>query len=204
MTIYCCAEDELSFAVAERLVELCCPEGTEFHILGQKFGGFGYIKKNLPKFLELSRISPVLILTDLDKAECAPSLRTLWFNSAGIVEPIPDNMLFCIAQTEIESWLLADSSGISNFLHISSAKLKTDIESQVVDAKEYLVYLARQSKSSDVRRDLAPKPKSSAATGINYNFRLIDFVKTDWNAKEAAANSVSLRRAIDKLASLYP
>ena len=115
MTIFYCIEDELSRAVAERLILECCPPDTGIQELGKVYGGFGYIRKNLPKFHSLAQMSPVLIITDLDRVTCAPLLRSNWLKSAKISEPLPDKMLFCIAQTEIKSWLLADTEGIASF-----------------------------------------------------------------------------------------
>lgn len=202
MTVFYCIEDELSRAVAERLIREYCPPGTSAQELGKAYGGFGYIKQNLKKFHNLASTAPVFIITDLDHGTCAPSLRHSWLRAANISEPLPDKMLFCVAQSEIESWLLADTNGISTFLSVSPAKLTANIETAVVDAKEYLVRLAKASKSSEIRTDLVPRTKSTASTGINYNFRLSQFVQDNWNPDEAAGNNSSLRRAIKKLTML--
>ncbi|MCG6122225.1 MAG: hypothetical protein MEP57_05895 [Microvirga sp.] len=202
MTVFYCIEDALSRAVAERLIRECCPTNTTSTELGKVYGGFGYIKKNLQKFHKLAQRSPVLIITDLDRNPCAPSLRRKWLDSANIREPLPDKMLFCIAHSEIESWLLADTNGVADFLRISPDKLKHDIESNIVDSKEYLVNLAKNSASSEIRNDIAPSLRSGAATGINYNFRLCNFVENDWSLEAAARNSRSLNRAVTKLSSL--
>ena len=204
MMVFYCIEDQLSRAVAERLIRQYCPTGTGVTELGQVYGGFGYIKANLQKFYNLAQRSPVFIITDLDRLECAPSLRTSWLQSARILEPLPERMLFCIAQSEIESWLLADTNGIAAFLNVSPAKLAKNIETEMVDSKEYLVRLAKGSSSAEIRFDLTPSPRSKAATGINYNYRLSHFVNSDWNPEEAATNNSSLRRAISKLSSLRP
>lgn len=204
MNVFYCIEDELSRAVAKRLIHECCPLETNTHELGKVYGGFGYIRSNLQKFHNLAQRSPVLIITDLDHQTCAPSLRENWLRSAKISEPLPDNMLFCIAQTEIESWLLADTNGIATFLNVSPSKLTSNIETSIVDSKKYLVQLAKVSSNADIRSDLAPSRKSSASTGINYNYRLSQFVGNDWNFREAATNNLSLRRTIAKLSSLRP
>lgn len=202
MTIFYCIEDELSRAVAERLIQECCPVGTRMQELGKVYGGFGYIKNSLQKFHALAQRSPVLIITDLDRAVCAPSLRKSWLRSANITEPLPENMLFCIAQTEIESWLLADTNGIAAFLNVSPAKLTANIEKSVLDSKEYLVHLAKGSSSADIRDAIAPALRSTAATGLKYNLKLAQFVFSEWNVWTAAENSLSLRRAITKISSL--
>lgn len=202
MTIFYCIEDELSRAVAERLIRQFCPPGTSIVELGKAYGGFGYIKSNLRKFHTLAQRSPVLIITDLDREQCAPSLRSKWMSASGISEPLPDKMLFCIAQTEIESWLLADTVGLAAFLSVSPAKLAHNIETSILDAKEYLVELVKGSTDATIRRDLTPSVKSTSATGLSYNYRLCQFAASDWDPDEAAKNSASLCRAISKLASL--
>lgn len=202
MIIYYCIEDVLSRAVAERLIHECCPTGTIKQELGKAYSGFGYIKNNLKKYHNLAQNSPVLIITDLDQISCPPELRNNWLVSAKISEPIPKNMLFCIAQSEIESWLLADTNGIAEFLKISPAKLAANIETSVRSAKEYLVNLARSSSNADIRNDLTPSHKSAAPIGLNYNFRLSQFVSNDWDPREAAENSLCLSRTIAKLLSL--
>lgn len=204
MNVFYCIEDELSRAVALRLVTECCPPETSAHELGKVYGGFGYIKKNLNKFHNLAQRSPVLIITDLDNCECPPSLRRNWLASAKIREPLPENMLLCIAQTEIESWLLADTDNISAFLRVSRARLRPDIEKTVLNSKEYLVDLARTSSSAAVRNDLTPSANSAAATGINYNYRLSQFASNEWCPYVAAGNSASLNRAITRLSLLTP
>jgi hypothetical protein len=204
MIVFYCIEDELSRAVAERLIREYCPMGTNALELGRTFGGFGYIKKNLRKFYDLARRNPVLIISDLDHGACAPSLRESWLKSAKISEPLPEKMLFCIAQSEIESWLLADTNGIAAFLKISPTKLAPNIETSIADSKEYLVQLAKGSSSADIRNDLTPVPKSTASTGLAYNFRLAQFACNAWNPREAATRNLSLHRAIDKLTTLRP
>lgn len=202
MMIFYCVEDELSRAVAERLILDCCPADACMKELGRTYGGFGHIKNNLRKYQDLAMTSPVLVLTDLDNAECAPSLRANWLAAANIREPLPDKMLFCIARTEIESWLLADRDGIARFLSISPAKIANDVENTVTDTKEYLVNLAKGSKSRDIRKDLTPESKSDAPTGLSYNYRLCQFVRDSWDHKAAANNSITLNRTIKKLSAL--
>ncbi|MFT6659683.1 hypothetical protein [Maritalea sp.] len=202
MIVYFCIEDELSRTVAERLICDCCPAGTYSKELGKAYGGFGYIKSNLQKFHNLALTYPVLIITDMDQHQCPPSLRRNWLAAANLDEPLPNSMLFCIAQTEIESWLLADTRGIAQFLSISQARLQQNIELTVIDSKEYLINLARRSRNAAVRKEICPERGSSAITGMGYNYKLSQFVRNDWDVERAAENSSSLRRTINKLAGL--
>lgn len=200
--IFYCVEDALSRSVAEKLIDVYCPQGIVTSELGGVFGGYGAIKRKFSNYYDLSRRSYVFIITDLDRAECAPSLRTDWLVSAGISEPLPERMLFCIAQREIESWLMADTTGISKLLHISAARINNDVENAIIDAKEYLVHLARSSGSAAIRSGLLPARGSAASTGLNYNHILMDFVRSEWNPEAASENSISLRRAINKLSQV--
>lgn len=204
MKVFFCIEDEISRAVAERLIFECCPAGTVTQELGKTYGGNGYIRSNLTKFRELSKTYPVLIITDLDKESCAPSFRRKLLSQASITEPIPENMLLCIAQTEIESWILADTIGVARFLEISAARIVDRVETAIVDSKEYLLSLALGSRNRVVKSDLLPARKSTASVGLNYNYRLSQFVRNEWNPKEGAKNSLSLDRALRKLSNLNP
>lgn len=200
--IFYCVEDALSRSVAERLINMYCPQDIVTSELGGVFGGYGSIRKNFAKYYNLSQRSYVLIITDLDRAQCPPTLRADWISSSRVTEPLPERMLFCIAQTEIESWLMADTYGISQLLHISPARICNNVELEIIDSKEYLVNLARSSTSSKIRSGLLPARNSQASTGLNYNHILIDFVKSRWDPEAASANSVSLRRAINKLSQV--
>jgi hypothetical protein len=202
MIIYFCIEDEISRAVALRLIADYCPPGIASVELGKAFGGNGHIKANFRKYFQLAQHHPVFVITDLDREACPPSLRSKWLQAANLVEPLPDRMLFCIAQTEIESWLLADKDGISNFLNVNSARISSSVESSIRDAKEYLVEIARTSKSSEVRDALVPYDGSRATVGLSYNFKLSSFVKDVWQPSKAAESSTSLHRTIGKLSHL--
>ena len=105
-----------------------------------------------------------------------------------------------MAKTEIESWLLADTKGAAGFLGISSAKMAHNIEDEIVDTKEYLVSLAKDSRDNSIKSDLTPEKTSSAATGMGYNYRLRVFVESHWNPFDAREKSVTLDRAMKKLA----
>lgn len=170
--------------------------------LGKSYGGYGHIKTNLKKYCDLAGYSYVFIITDLDRNACAPSLRKEWTQSTGVKEPLPKKMLFCVAQTEIESWLMADTAGLAAFLEINAAKIHNNIETKILDAKEHLVNLARTSRSRDIRTALTPEPGSKASTGLDYNYRLINFVQEKWDPEAASQNSASLTRAITKLSQV--
>lgn len=72
MQLYTITEDHLSTAVAERLVR----ESDDRWQVGVPIttGGSGKLLSELPKYLKVANSLPVLLLTDLDRLECAPSL----------------------------------------------------------------------------------------------------------------------------------
>src|SRR5208283_2996534 len=82
-------------------------------IIGTCYGqtGKGYIKKNINGFNNAAKGIPYLVLTDLDREECPPSLFQEWFNS----QKHP-NLIFRVAVKEVESWLLAHKEAMAKFL----------------------------------------------------------------------------------------
>jgi hypothetical protein len=200
MTIHFCGEDNVSRAVAERLIaDFTSLGGVQ---LGGVQGGWSAIKANFKKYCELSRHSPVFVTVDLDQHSCPPLLRNIWLSDAGLIEPLPERMLFCVAQREVESWLLADRDGIAEFLGVAVGRIDDDIENQVLHPKEYVIQLVQKSSKREVKFDILPAKGSQSKTGLGYNDRLTEFVKTSWQPLVAAGRSRSLERAINKLRAL--
>ncbi|WP_299444739.1 hypothetical protein [uncultured Rhodospira sp.] len=197
-SVWLATEDSLSEAVAERLLTEATP-GVEIAL---RFGGrgCGYLKTSLPKFINMAHRVPGLVLTDLDQTDCPHTLIAAWFKG----RPIPEGILFRIAVREVEAWLMADKDGFAAFSGIPKVKLPQDVEG-VRDPKEHLLGLVRRHAPKNVKMDLLPlDPSQTARTGMNYNDRLIDFVRRSdgWNPARAAANADSLRRARERLAAL--
>lgn len=191
-TISIATEDTLSQAVAERLLA----NYRKLHIV-HKFGcrGNGYLISNLKKFFEFTKTQGAfLLITDLDRKVCAPSLIANWQDSVNI--PLPNNFLFRVAVQEIESWLLADREAFSKFIGVSKIPINPDV---IDNPKEKLLEIAKNSSKKDIRDDLVKKEGAIASQGIGYNNRLIDFVKKSWCPKRASENSESLRRTCTRL-----
>jgi hypothetical protein len=184
-------EDELSEAVAHRLVREA--RGSEDEIKCVRQGGFGYLKRSLKRFSEAARTHPVLILTDLDKADCAPNLVSEWLGPG----ERPSRFVFRVAVREVESWLLADREAMARFLNVSSARIERDCEA-IADPKEYLLRLARKAPA-DLRDDLLPRRGAAAAQGFGYNARLSEFAEGIWSPTRAAETSRSLKKAIERI-----
>jgi hypothetical protein len=186
-------EDALSEAIAEKLIKTL----TNFNIqerLGRR--GNGHLKTNLKSYMEIARHTPLLLLTDLDQAICAPSLSNEWLSSININPP--SNFLFRIATREIESWLLADFDGCRILFGTNKVPSNPD---QLNDPKAELLRFASRARR-EIRDDLVKKIGPTISKGLGYNVRLRAFVLNNWNPLEAAVNSPSLERTCIRLREL--
>lgn len=198
MTIYFGVEDDLSKAVAERLLEMTLAYDLYPIELAPGSGGIGVLERRFGNYCKLANFHKVLLVVDLDCINCAPSMRNTWMSGAGLTDPLPNNLAFCIAVREIESWLLSDRANISEFLGVSPVRISSNPEEDLAHPKEHLLAAARYGRGN-IKRDLLPAKKSRAKVGLGYNTKLIEFVRLYWDVERAAENSNSLSRAIDKL-----
>ena len=150
--------------------------------------GFGYLKTKLKAFNEASKYTPFWVLTDLDRKNCAPSLIHEWFKD---IRKHP-NLLFRVAITEVESWVMADRKAFAAFLGITQDLIPTNTDKN--DSKNVLFQLARKSKKNEIKKGLLPTDKS-ASTGPAYNLLLTEFVRQKWDVSRALLHSDSLKRA---------
>ncbi len=189
-------EDDLSEAVIRKILQ-----GRGRYEVGSCFlgRGFGNIKKKIDGFNNAAKGMPYLVLTDLDKEECAPTLIQNWMKNATIHQ----NLLFRVAVREVESWVLADRDRFAKFLGVEEVLIHEDVD-LIGDPKDHLVNLVRKSSKRKLRDDIVPKKGSTAKQGPNYNGPLISFVKASWNPDEAMHNSPSLRRAIKAVENFRP
>jgi hypothetical protein len=96
--IYIATEDVLSEAVADRLVS-DANQGLEVYgRMGRR--GNAYLRKRLPEHAKVARTFPVFMLTDLDRIECSPKLKTQWL---GMLR-LPNRFLFRVAVRGVEAW----------------------------------------------------------------------------------------------------
>ena len=191
-------EDELSEYVMRRVVH---DTGRSFQITAvYRKGGAGYLKQRILAFNRASRITPYLILTDLDRCVCPPELIEDWFRCSLSQYPNQrhSNLLFCVAVREVESWLLADRDSCARFLGVATHLIPSQPD-QVADPKQELVKLAARSRYRQVREEIAPQHGSILRTGPGYNERLGFFVSRSWRPEVAAMYSPSLRRTFERL-----
>lgn len=131
---------------------------------------------------------PWIVLIDLDQdASCAPIARQNWLPA-----PAP-NLCFRIAVRAVESWLLADTVALAEYLHVPRSQIprQPDI---LNDPKLTMVNLAQQSKRSAIVRDMIPRPGSGRSIGPAYSSRMIEFAYRHWRPRIAKDNSDSLQK----------
>jgi hypothetical protein len=189
-------EDELSEAVLRRLLD----SANRGYAVGATHGrrGSGYLKSSIASWNRAAQFVPIVVLTDLDSRACPNTLIDSWLE-----EPQHPNLVLRVAVREVEAWLLADRSGLAQFLRVPEKRLPLDPDA-LLDAKAALIDVARRSRSVGVRERIVPRQGSTAEQGREYNSCLCEFVRADWKIHEAAAASASLKRTIERLNSFTP
>jgi hypothetical protein len=142
--------------------------------------------------------TPFLVLTDLDQAACPPELIGQWLTMSK-----HPNLIFRIAVREVEAWLLADRKGFAGFSRIPIDIIPANSEG-IINPKEKLIELVKQSPLADLRTDIVPREGTTAKIGPNYNGRLVNFVNSKWDINTAQKNSISLLKAIKALENFEP
>lgn len=185
-------EDILQDAVLRKTISTFRRDITIIGTIG--FRGNSYIKEKLKSFNDASNGFPHIIITDLDQYPCVSALMDDWginfqFNR------INRNLLFRIAEKEIEAWILADRQSFANFMGVSVRKIPDDT-AIIPDPKQYIFSLARRSQNKEMI-DLIPK--GTALQGPGYNSILQNFVIEHWDPIKALDHNRSLRKAIERI-----
>lgn len=135
--VYVITEDALSEAVIDRIIQFV---GGDIEVVTRMRGdGIGYVKRKFPALVRLAKSVPVLMLVDLDRKECAPTLLKDWSQDA----KLPDRLLFRIAVREVEAWLLADHEAFAEFAGTPLEKLPANPDG-LDDPKLFLLNLVRR------------------------------------------------------------
>ena len=189
-------EDVLSDAVSTKILEYF---GLE---IAQRIGykGNTYLRQKASSLNQAARgLYHVFLLTDLDSPQnCPPMLIRSWVGM-----PLNSGFIFRVAVVEIESWIMADRRGVAEFLSIPLNRIPQSTD-RIENPKEFLVSLARRSRKTKLRRELVPAPSATTAKVVTgFNVRLAEFVRDHWNLERATSASVSLKRTLDRIRSLY-
>ena len=193
--IYIATEDEVSEAVAERLVGQA-NRGLVVEVRMRR-GGNDYLKRKMPELATLARTFPVFLLTDLDRLECPSALINRWRGTL----PIPDGLVFRVAVREVEAWLLADHRGFAELSSVPIRRLPGDPET-LLDPKEALLALVRRYGGRRIKGRILPDRGSMASVGPGYTAALAAFARDVWDPLQAAERSPSLARALQRLIEL--
>jgi hypothetical protein len=192
--IYLAVEDDLSEVLLRRVLQ----ERPVFAV-GPVFkrNGFGYLRKNTPAFNNMARVSPVLLLTDLDRHHCAPSLIREWLPC-----PRHPDFLLRVAVREVEAWALAADEPFAKFLGLRRA-ISYPTPEDLSDPKLELLKLASSSARRDIRDGLVRRDAGgNFRQGPAYNSTLASFIEKDWAPSDAATKCPSLGRVPTALSKL--
>ena len=188
-------EDDLSAAVARKMLD---QSNGNYKVLGTYLWNKSKIMDRVNGLNKSAQGGVFFVLTDQDtQSRCPPKALS------ELSAPLHQNLLYRFAVMEIEAWLLADRAAIAQFLSVSANKVSQHPET-IDKPKEYLISLARNSKSREIRSDIAPASDSSNRKGPNYTGKLIQFVEECWDIGVARNSSKSLQRTFSKLQSFKP
>ncbi|MBQ9455857.1 MAG: DUF4276 family protein [Thermoguttaceae bacterium] len=182
-------EDEPMRAVMEALLQRR-PEMPELRLINCR--GCSRIKKNIQAYCKSAHGSNFyFVMTDLDRNPCAPALVQEWLG--GLSHP---NFLFRVAVHEVESWLLADRENFADFFKVPLSKIPLNPDSEE-NPKEIIFELARKSKNAMIRKEVPPVKLAHA--GVSYVSIVTQFIETQWSVLNAAENSPSLKKALQRV-----
>ncbi|MDX2226904.1 MAG: hypothetical protein SFY92_07435 [Verrucomicrobiae bacterium] len=189
------AEDRLTEAVLVKCVKTYLPKHNI--IRSEVKGGRGNVLKEIPAYLNLAKKMPVIVGIDLDHDPCPPAL----LNKINLPNS-KIHFILRIAVKEVESWILADKKRFSRFVNGSSDSIPNEPDN-LPDPKLFLLEFARNTASSELKRDLLPVNFGQyPRIGPAYNLRMCDFTLQKWKPEVARKKSPSLNRAITALENL--
>ena len=156
--------------------------------------GKGAIDRDIERYWEAARGHAYVVFRDLDRdgGGCPVTLR------AELVERTPGespNLLIRIVDQCIESWILADREGIAEFCNRSAASVKP----RASHHKPYLLRLMKEAKLKDAVEEKGRELDFGPAYAIHLQRLMTDH----WSIERAAAESDSLRRALERLTELH-
>ena len=186
-------EDRLTDTVSTKILEHFGIEIVKRVI----YEGNSYLRQKAQSYNQAAhKECSVFMLTDLD----SPKICPLTLIQSWVKGPLNRWFFLRIAIMEVESWIMADRQAVSEFLKVPIDHIPRNTD-EIASPKEFLVSLARRSKSARLRRALVPAEKNKTAkVGNEYNPQLNQFVQEHWDLERAATASPSLKRTLDRLA----
>jgi hypothetical protein len=158
-------------------------------------GGKSAVDDRLRRWARSGNPRPILALRDWDRndrVDCVPELLRLVFGQL----PVPPTMVVRIAVRAVESWLMADLDGATDYFGTSRFPPQPD---ELVDPKQAFVKACQRSRERAIREGVVPRSGSGRSVGDLYEAILIDFARNVWSVERARLNSPSLDRALERL-----
>lgn len=203
MLVYYGGEDPVTKLIAKRLImhaaELDGYADMELEDANPRDRGAKALD-NLHLMIRLSKSSPVVCVFDSD-GDCVVEILEKHAPEGWKGE----NLAVNIAIDEGETWLMADSKNFAQYFGLKRSDLPAKQEkslelSSSIPYKTSLYFIQKLvplSKKSKVKESLScQRPGKKPPT---YNNLWPDFIESYWNVEEAAKNSDSLRRAIQRV-----
>lgn len=202
--IYCYSyvEDAPSAAVARKLVTQRNSGRLQKLHFYEGFpaitGGYGELRKKCPSLLNMAKAGLYTFsVTDLDMHSCAVTLiRDCFRIKSQRALILPKELVFRVAVREIEAWIIADRHAWAEYIGIPEVNFSITPDT-LPDPKQHLLNVIRNKGTKKAHQEMLPR--RTANIGPRYNQVLCDFVSRFWSPKRAAANSPSLRSAIEAL-----
>src|ERR1700761_3824132 len=157
MDVLIVGEDEVTKAIIRRIL---LDYRKDIVIENELPARGGQIKQFAPKYNKID--SPIILLTDLDLYNCAPTLIKDWFKD----EPLTQQFCFRVACDEAEGWLMSDRQGFAKWIGVDIDLIPEPI---LIDRKKNLEMrfkmkpslflmkkLAENSRIEKLKRDLVP------------------------------------------------
>ena len=206
--IYVDVEDILLASFGKRLLTWF---DNKYSIIGEPkvAGGKGNIDKKIAKLNLSAQHGKVhLVLRDLDAF--SPGYTTGGCASEQISRLLGSgehhpNLLLRFAAAEAESWLMADTQALCDYLRITDSLLGRLSDTDFIsEPKQHLLKCVRRDSSRRMREALLREKGKKLKPGPEYNSVLTNFVLGVWDLQRAAKRSTSLRRALRCLDNFEP
>ena len=156
--------------------------------------GKGVIDRDIKKYWEAARFIPYVIFRDLDRDEggCPVAVRSMLSSKTPGESP---DLLIRIVDQCIESWILADRQGVAEFCERPIASVRP----RDSRPKDHLLQLFQKAQF----KDAVLREDGKLAFGPAYATHLHHLMTHHWSIERAAAESDSLRRALERLTELH-
>ncbi|WP_157126124.1 hypothetical protein [Nocardia mikamii] len=157
-------------------------------------GGKAKIDPLIGKYNQAAARLPWVIFRDSD-THCPVELYKQLTDSVAPLSPL---FLLRVVHPMSEGWLLADREGFAEYFNVRVAEVPRNPES-LVHPKRTVLQLCSKSRSRSITRDMVALGERA---GPRYVVRVNEFAASKWNVENAASNSESLRRALERIRSL--